>query len=203
MNATEEMSKPLSAAAVSAILSHGKWQGSDKIRLTCTHRTEPVLRKAGVLDPKPLEEYDVPVKREGGLIVIDRDRHHFPPAPAGDASLFEPGGLFAGDPSPVDAGGIQSAIAATRDAFHAAINADPETGAAFDLLCEISRTRTFEIPTGPQSKIRVQILAFEDESLPSPNERDRWVPRKPSNVDCHAAVAALRMARDLSNLEQL
>jgi hypothetical protein len=199
-------SQHLSAASISSILSHGTWQGSDTVRLTCTHRTAPVLRKAGVSDPVPLEEYEVPVTRcARGLLGIDHERlakNHFPPAPAGDASLFIPGGIFAGDSkSPVDAGGIRENILQFRPGFQAALAADAEPELA--ALCEIPATRTFEITIDSHRKLRVQVCGFEDQALPSPSEPERWKPCKPSNVDVHAAVSALYMARDLRHFEQL
>jgi hypothetical protein len=190
----ETMSKKqlLSPATVSSILSHGTWQGSDKVRIVSTLRNDPVLRKAGVHDPRPLESYDVPVKRDArGLLVIDHDAHTPPPVAASDDSLFESGGLFANQdrPNVVD--------------FIPAASVSDEIQPVLDALCEIPATRTFEITIDSHRKIRVQVCGFEDQALPSPSEPERWKPRKPSNVDVHAAISALHMARELAHFEQL
>ena len=191
----EPMSKHLSAAAVSAILSKGKWRGSDKIRLTCTHRNAPVLRLAGLGEPIPFLEYDVPVKRDAaGLLVIDRAPHALRSVPVpvkNDDSLFAAGGIFAGEGVSED---MQTAIAAVEREDLAPHLAE---------FCEFSKTRTFEIAVDSHQKVRVQVIAFDDESLPAPSEPEKWVPRKPSDAQIHAAIAALHMARDLKHFEQI
>lgn len=205
MNATHKspdtMSKPLSPAAESAMLSHFPWTPEGKIRLSCTLRTEPLLRKAGVRDPKPLESYDVPVRRmENGFLAINPYHRSAvrPPIENSNESLFETGGIFANDSAPEEADQINL----LKRAFP--LHAMPDSARAeLSALCEIPCTRTFEIPTGPQSKIRVQVIAFDDEALPSPNERECWKPSKPTNTQIHAAVYALYLSRRLADLEQL
>lgn len=192
---TEPMSKHLSAAAVSAILSKGKWIGSDKISLTCTFRNAPVLRLAGLGEPIPFLEYYVSVKRnDAGMLVIDRAPHALRSVPVpviNDDSLFAAGGIFAGEAVSAD---MQTAIAAVEREDLAPQLAE---------FCEFSKTRTFEIAVDSHQKVRVQVIAFDDESLPAPSEREKWVPRKPSAAQIHAAIAALHMARDLKHFEQL
>ncbi|MES2923714.1 MAG: hypothetical protein V4819_19320 [Verrucomicrobiota bacterium] len=202
MNATIEtdMSKPLTHVMQHAILSKCLWSGEGKMRVQCTHRTEPLLRKAGVHDPKPLQEYEIKVRREeSGLLVINPYAGKAPIVETSDDSLFEAGGLFAGDPpaGAVNVIDLQAAVAANRPQIQAALA--PEMAE----LCQMTRTRTFEVTTDSHQKIRVQVIAFDDEALPSPGEREKWTPRKASNVQIHAAIAALHMARDLAHFEQV
>lgn len=200
MNATQTaaatMSKPLTSACQNAILSQYQWTPSGKIRVQCTHRTEPLLRKAGVHRPKPFEFYEVKVRRnEAGFLVLNHYAEKTPLIESSDDSLFAPGGIFAGETPPPAA--PTNILPLPRREI------PPEIAPELANLCEIPATRTFEIPTGPHSKIRIQIIAFEDESLPAPNERERWTPHKPSAPQIHAAIAALHMARDLAHFEQL
>lgn len=193
------MSKPLTAAAMSAILNPLEWRDDGTKRVQCTHRTEALLRKAGVPDPKPLEHYDVKVRRdEKGFLVINPSAGKAPLIEAGDDSLFEAGGLFAGEQAPVDAGAIQAEISRNR-----AVRIAPDAVEEMERMCEFTRTRTFEVSIDPHTKVRVQVVAFEDQALPSPNERERWMPQKASNVQIHAAVSALHMARDLGHFENI
>lgn len=189
----DTMSKPLTAAAQSAILSQFPWLANGKVRVTCTHRTEHLLKKAGIGDPKALEYYDLSVRRdESGFLTLNPYCAKQNRAETSDASLFEPGGLFAGDDPP------EHLPIPTR-----AVSLPDSARAELSVLCELPATRTFEIPTGPNSKIRVQVIAFEDESLPSPNEREIWKPSKPTDTQIHAAVSALYLSRRLADLEQL
>jgi hypothetical protein len=183
----DTMSKPLTAAAQSAILSQFPWLPNGKVRVTCTHRTEHLLRKAGVAAPRPLEGYEVDVRRdEAGFLVINP--YSSRPVAASDDVLFERGGIFADD----------------QRGFIAPAKSRPGPPLAeIAHLGELPATRTFEIPTGPQSKIRVQVIAYEDESLPSPSERERWKPAKPSDSQLREAVTALHLSRRLADLEQL
>jgi hypothetical protein len=190
----DPMSKPLSPAAVSAILGDGQWIGSDRVRLRCTHRTDPVLRKAGVLAPVPLEDYVIPVRRDHGLLVIDREAHPAAPSAIGEDSLFEPGGIFAGETPPAPNHSLRSEINLIDS---------PEIAAELRALAEIPATRSFQIPVHPQSRIRILICAFDDESFPSPCEPEQWQPRRPSDAEVHAAVSALHMVRRLPDLEQI
>lgn len=186
---TDTMSNPLTAAAQSAILSQFPWLPNGKVRVTCTHRTEPLLRKAGVAAPRPLEAYEVDVRRdEAGFLVINPYASR--PVAASDDALFERGGIFADD---------------QRLPLSAAITPRLPEPARAELatLCELPATRTFEIATGPQSKIRVQVIAFEDDSLPSPSERETWKPAKPTDSQLREAVTALHLSRRLADLEQL
>lgn len=184
----DTMSKPLTAAAQSAILSQFPWLPNGKVRVTATHRTDPLLRKAGVAEPKPLESYEISVRRdEAGFLVINP--YSSRPVAAADDVLFERGGIFADDQ--------RLALTTVKPRLPESARAELAT------LCELPATRTFEISTGPQSRIRVQVIAFEDESLPSPSERERWIPAKPTDSQIRAAVAALHITRRLADLEQL
>lgn len=201
----ENMSKSLTAASQSAILGKFPWEGSKK-RVTCTMHTEALLRKAGVSDPKPLQHYDVSVKRDdAGFLVLDTHAGKAGLVENGDDSLYEPGGLFAGELPPVNVISLKEQIAANKPGLARALTETARAEIAPELaqLCELTCTRTFEISTGPHTKVRVQVVGFEDESLPSPNEREKWAPRTPSDVQTHAAIAALHMARQLSHFEQL
>lgn len=174
---TEDMSKILpTAASQSAILNHFPWLPNGKKLVNCTVRSEPLLRKAGVLQPIPLEDYEVSVRRdEAGFLVLN---------PYAPAQLTARRVLTA-----------HRVVAADR-----AARADlaPE----LDALSELARTRTFELMFDSHSKVRIQVMAYEDVSLPSPNELEDWRPRKPCDAQVIAAVAAMHHGR-LAEIESL
>lgn len=191
---TEPMNKMLSHAQQSAILSHYPYAaGGEKVRVPCTHRTKPLLSLAGIREPRTLETYSVPVKRDGkGFLVVDTEAAgKRAPVSDSDDDLFETGGIFAQDSPRGECGSAAVPVPL--------VPPSPELAA----LCELPATRTYEIKTGSHSKIRVQVIAFEDEALPSPGEREKWCPRKPTDTDVHAAISALHMSRELRNYEQL
>ena len=205
--APDTMSR-ISHAQQHAIFSKYSWTTEGRIRVRATHSSEPLLKLAGVRNPVALEYYNLPAKRDlRGFLVLDEDeRAQRPPVTDSDASLFEPGGLFSRQAH--DQGTDPDHEREIRDAsgkvvavqrYHVA----PDTERELAALCELPATRTFEIPTGPHSKIRVQVIAFEDESLPAPIERERWTPSKPTDVQIHAAVSALHLSRRLADLEQI
>lgn len=194
--ATPEPMNRLSHAQQSAILNHYPYAADGvKVRVPCTHRTKPLLSLAGIRDPRTLETYSVPVKKDpkGFLIVDTETTEKRPPVSDSDDDLFGEGGIFAGDPPLGESVG--------GDLLRSKTSAVPREELAE--LCEIPRTRIFEIPTGPHSKVRVQVIGFEDGALPSPGEREQWSPRKPTDSDVHAAISALHMSRELRNYEQL
>lgn len=200
----------ISHAQQHAIFSKYSWTTEGRIRVRATHSSEPLLKLAGVRHPIALEYYNLPAKRDlrGFLILDEEESAKRPPATDSDACLFEPGGLFCGQQAadqrtdPHHERQIQDSsgktVAVAR--LHAI---QPDAAPELAALCELPATRTFEIPTGIETKIRVQIIAFEDESLPAPNERERWTPSKPTDVQIHAALAALHHTRRLTELEQL
>lgn len=199
MNAEAEqqaMSHKLTAARQNALLSHCAWIDSSCVRMQATLKTEPILRYAGVSHPRVLEWYSVPVKRDNsGFLVIDHDGKKHAPQSESTDELYELGGIFAGE----DAGNVDAEHAEKTKVASIPEELEPE----MDALCELTKTRTFEIQTGPDSRVRIQIISFEDVSLPSPNEREKWKPRKTINAEVHAAIAALHSCRLLSHYEQL
>jgi hypothetical protein len=201
------MSKPLTHAHQNAILARFSWTAEGMIRVRATHNSEPLLRLAGIPNPVTLEYYNVPVMRDSkGFLIVDTNETAIrKPVSDSDDSLFEAGGLFAGerDKSPKS---LQSDFVRQ---IAKGFGIQPLSARAESLapeiasLCELTCTRTFEITTGPQSKVRVQIIAFEDQALPSPGEREQWGPKKPTDTDIRAAAAAMHMARELSHFEQI
>lgn len=178
----------LTPAAESAILSQFPWLPNGKVRVTCTIRSEALLRKAGIDHPKPLESYDLNVRRdESGFLTLNPYCRQTL-VESSDDSLFERGGLFAGE-SPIPRPPIAPSDISAR--------------AELATLREMPCTRTFEITIGSHEKIRVQVVGFVDSSLPSPSEVEKWHPKKPTNTDVHAAVSALYMSRHLPELEQV
>lgn len=64
----------LNHARQNAILSNYSWCSEHEVRVECTHRTEALLRLAGVARPEPLKWYAVPVKRDNsGFLVVDHE----------------------------------------------------------------------------------------------------------------------------------
>ncbi|MEO5712592.1 MAG: hypothetical protein ABIT37_03815 [Luteolibacter sp.] len=186
------MSHKLTPARQNAILSHCNWTGQSSVRVQSTLKTEPLLRSAGVSHPRALEWYPVPVRRDNsGFLVIDHDAGKHAPQSEGNDELYQAGGLFAGEKPPAET------IEQT-----APVNF-PKGLPFFAELRETLNARRFEITTGPHTRIRVEIVAFEDKSLPSPSESEQWIPQEPTNTEVHAAVSALYMARELSHFEKI
>jgi hypothetical protein len=184
MNATATAdAMKLSRAQQHAIFSRFSWTTDGRIRVKCTHSTEVLLKLAGVHNPTPFEYYALPAKRDlSGFIVLDREAAHVPPVAESDDSLFEPGGLFVKDAPPV-----VDRLPALPVALSERSEIAPELAALAELPC----TRSFEINAGPQRKFRVLVIAFEDHALPSPNEREQWLPAKPADAEIREACAAL------------
>jgi hypothetical protein len=190
---------PLTAAAQNDILSQFPWLPNGKIRVTCTIRTEQLLRAAGH-EPRPLEAYDIDVRRdESGFLTINPYTLK-PQLRDDDAELYQPGGILYGETPPA----VERLQPAPGDrAFPVSPPSDPEALAALAELRQITSRRTFEIPTGSSNKIRVIICSYQDESLPAPQERENWQPTKTTDTDVRAAVVALHLSRRLADLELL
>jgi len=191
MNSTAEqitMSHKLTPAKQNDILSRAFWTPDGRVRLQCTHRTEPLLRAAGVSHPRPLETYPVSVRRDSsGFLVIDHDAHA--PQTESDAHLYDPGGLFAGSAPPAPA-----AAQATQRT---------EIPPAFALeLREALRIRRFEIPTGDSTRVRIEVLTYQDKAMPAPMEPEQWKSREPSDAEIIAAAHALMLSRQLAHYEK-
>ena len=195
MNATEEkiiMSHRLSHARQNEILSKCSWEADGmRVRVVCTHRTEPILRLAGIAKPRACETYMVPVKRDkSAFLIVDLDARA---QSASDGELFEAGGLLARMERP---------------------NAAPVPPAAFSARAETSQMvaetkalihdygKRFEVSTGPHSKIRLIVIALEDKALPSPGEPELWEPTDPSDRDILSAAHALVTAKNLDHFRR-
>jgi hypothetical protein len=190
MNATAEqtiMSHKLTPARQNEIFSRCQWSpDGSRVRVSSTHRTDPLLRAAGVSHPRPLQTYLVKVRRDtSGFLVIDHDNHP-PQSESDDADLFAPGGLFAGESPNPGAGAFPVQIPI----------------GFFEELRETVRIRRFEILTTERTRIRVEVLAYEDLSLPSPCEPEQWRSREVTDTEIHAAVSVLHMAREISRFER-
>lgn len=215
MNAetANDMSK-LNHAQQNAILSRYSWTTDGKVRVRSMHRSDPLLRMAGIADPVALEYYNLPVVRDGkGFLILDLvESSKRTPVSDSDESLFEAGGLFASDvqpggKQPVDPNHEKMVFDSTGKVAGVAIYAvslrSEKPAVDTTELGEFVATRTFEIPTGPHSKVRVMVIGYEDESLPSPGEPERWKPRNPTDTDVRAAVSALHMSRRLGDYEKI
>lgn len=190
MNSSTEdivMKHVLTPAKQNAMLSTCEWVGDSKVRVVCTHRTEPLLRAAGLHSVRPMESYVVPVLRDkSGFLVLDHERRAAADCPG---ELFEPGGLLQG--LNLHAGG------------EVEVHPAPEDFAGFFQETKAGiRARRFEVSTGPSSKVRVLIVALDDKALPSPGERELWEAREPSDTDIYAATHALALARNLKHHER-
>lgn len=188
MNSSESiaMAHKLTPARQNEILGRCNWNADGTVQVQCTLRTEPLLRLAGIDHPRVLETYALAVFRDtSGFLVIDREKAA---AAAEEESLYGPGGLFAGmerDPAPEKHPGPPQINPDFFVDWHNAI-----------------RSRRFEIRTGDRSKVRIEILSYDDKSLPSPLEREQWESREPTDADVHAAISALARGRDLKHFER-
>jgi hypothetical protein len=188
------MSHKLSPAKQNALLAKCTWDDAGRrVKVTCTHHTEPLLRLAGISHPRACEAYFVPAMRDGsGFLVIDTEARA---ESASHGELFEAGGLLAGmSPeihTPVD---CSTRVEITNDLLAGMVE---ETKALIH-----GHGRRFEVTTGPTSKIRLLIIAMDDRALPSPSERELWEPRDPTDTDVIAATHALALARELAHFER-
>ena len=62
--------------------------------------------------------------------------------------------------------------------------------------------RSFEVQTGPDSRVRVEVLAQDDLALPSPCEPELWRDRRATNAEVYSAVHALALEREIERLER-
>jgi hypothetical protein len=180
----------LTPARQNEILSQCQWTPEGKVRVTCSHRTEPLLRVAGVSHPRPLAHYSLNVRRDrSGFLVIDHDAHQATVRPDDDDdALYAPGGLLEGM-SPETAPQTPSAPRTIPVGF-------------FEEIRETLRIRRFEIPVADNIRIRVEVLAYDDKSLPSPIEREQWISRPATDAEFIAAISALYMARETQTYEK-
>ena len=181
------MTKFLSVTKMHEILSQCEWTPGGKLRVLCTHKTQELIEQSGVYEPRALTYYEVDVRRdeEGFLVLNPFHKRPVSLRTVPDDSLFA---------------GASDAPAALPAALPAA---PTEVAEELDLLTMIARMRTFEIAVDCHRRIRVEVVALEDESLPSPNERERWKIRKASDVDIHAAISALYMSRQIAGFERI
>jgi hypothetical protein len=199
MTTTQEeiiMAHKLTPARQNALLGKCSWEpDSRRVRVLATHHTEPLLRLAGIDRPRALEHYLIPVCRDAsGFLVIDMDARA---EPASHGELFDQGGIFAGMPqeeNPEDFCGLPQLTEAQRQQIDGSLS---ETRAIL-----AGRGRRFEVATGPTSKVRILVIALDDQSLPSPGERERWEARDPNDTDVIAAAHALALAKDLTHYER-
>lgn len=190
MTSAPTMSHKLTPARQSALLSRYHYLDNNRLRVQCVLATEPLLKLAGVHHPQPFEFYPIPVRRdESGFLVIETA----PCAPQSesDSELFAPGGIFAGSVQPE--GRRTSNITDHRAEIPLQF---------FSELRETMRVRRFEIATGPHSKVRVEIVAFDDHALPSPMEPERWKPRDAADKEVREVAQALALAPSLPSLER-
>ncbi len=191
---TEEiaMAHKLSPAKQNAMLAKCAWEpGSSRLRVTCTHNTAPLLRMAGISCPRPCETYLVPaIRDQSGFLVVDTEARA---ASAEMGELFKSGGLLHG----IDQNG-HFAILQGDDSMRVE-NAGmiEETKALIH-----GHGRRFEVSTGPHSKIRLLIIAMDDEALPSPSERELWTSRNPTDREVVEAAHALVVASSLDHFRR-
>lgn len=66
------MSHSLSPPRQNHILSQCEWTPEGRVRLLCTHANAHLIRYAGVTQPRVMETYIIPVKRDRcGFLVVD------------------------------------------------------------------------------------------------------------------------------------
>lgn len=199
MTTTQEtliMAQKLTPARQNAILGKCSWEpDSRRVRVLATHHTEPLLRLAGIARPRALEHYLIPVCRDSsGFLVIDTDARA---EPASHGELFAKGGIFSGmsqeeiSATPFD---LPQLTEAQRQLVHGSL---AETKALI-----AGHGRRFEVATGPTSKVRILVIALDDQSLPSPGERELWEARDPNDTDVIAAAHALALAKELAHYER-
>lgn len=179
------MSHQLTPAKQNSILSQCQWTPNGKVRVQCSHHTMGVLQLAGVMHPRPLEYYDVAVKRDrAGFLTVDCETHQ-------DAAAECMGELFR-------AGGLLAGLADTAPEI---LDNKQAASEVRGFLEKLRATRDFEIRTGPHSKVIVSLIGYVDESLPSPGEVEQWKPKRPTNTDVFAACHALAMHRCIEAAE--
>lgn len=198
MTANEEkiiMSHQLSPARQNALLSKCSWEGQ-RVRVACTHHTEPILRLAGISKPRPCETYLVPATRDkSGFLVVDTEAR----AESADiGELFHRGGLLEGlqeiNQGPIT---ILPTDSMRVETVPDAAGMVEETKALIH-----GHGRRFEVSTGPHSKIRLLIIAMDDEALPSPNERELWTSRNPTDTEVAEAARVLIVTPNLAYFER-
>lgn len=191
------MSHKLTPARQNSLLAKCSWDPDGRrLRVACTHHTEPLLRLAGISHPRACETYLVPAMRDNsGFLVIDHDRRA---ESESNGELFERGGLLAG---------MEQEELLRRHYPIRFVSADSPRGEVAGMVEETKaliseRARRFDIPTGPHSKVRVLVIAMDDKALPSPNERELWESRTPVDADVYAAAHALCVAQELKHFER-
>jgi len=61
--------------------------------------------------------------------------------------------------------------------------------------------RSFLIPLAPDVRAIVTVALEHDMSLPTPGEKEEWIPAAPVKTQIREAIAALHSARDLARHE--
>lgn len=177
--ATMPEHRHLTPARQSAILEKFQFAGDDLVRVQALAGTMELLRMSGVCDPMPFQHYFVRVCRDRvGFLIVDKRKHAKLGMDEGD-ELFDVGGLLAGEkPGP--------------PAEETAVEVPPNF---FTDLKTAIQVRRFEVLTGPTSKVRFEIVAYDAE------DSGEWKPREASDRDSQAGLHALVLGRDLKRYE--
>ena len=160
----------------SAILGRLRFHPDDMGWVYCqsTYHHDALLRLAGVPRPSPLQWYLVPVKRDRWYrLVLDGDRSAVSVAPPEVAC--RPDGV----------GGERRPSAAEAVAL---------LSGEESMMDEVATVMEIEIYEG--LRVRLEVTALEDASLPSPLEVTNYRPRSATAAEIRAAAAAIYMHRD-------
>lgn len=190
---TVAMSHALTPARQNEILSHWNWTPEGKVRVQCTKRTQALLVFAGIVSPRVLEYYDVPVRRDkSGFLVVDHGEG-VPQSAHSLEELFAAGGIFSGMRDMIDHQGSGASDNITKEEAAALLR---------KMLSEFRATRTFEVQVGPYQKLQISITGYVDASAEAPPwDVRKWEAKRPNNTEVHAAAQAIAMHRSLESCE--